>query len=440
MTQRRLEVSINERAVGWLREADDVWAFDYAPAWAAADDGFDLSPALPRSRPSHLDGASMRPVQWYFDNLLPEEALRTVLAREAQVHDDDAFGLLAYFGAESAGSLVLRPWDDSRPAPSGLQALPDAVLSARIANLPRLSLSHDAPKHMSLAGAQHKLALVVRDGRLFEPLPGEASTHILKPNHQEAGYPATVINEYFVMRLAAMLDLPVPPVRRRYTPHPVYLVDRFDRRIDNGRVRRLHMIDACQLLNKPRGFKYRSATLETLAQVIMQCRTRPRARLWLFQWLVFNALVGNADNHLKNISFMVSEEGIDISPGYDLISTAVYSTAAVAGDPGRATWPRVELALPLPGATHFDAISRRVLLDAGAALGLARATATRELDRLVARIVPAADKLIAQIAAENRSLPDAARPFLGGEIRLLRALNHIIIREMAARMRDAAGL
>jgi hypothetical protein len=40
------------------------------------------------------------------DNLLPEEAMRTVLAKEAQLSAEDAFGLLGYFGAESAGSLV----------------------------------------------------------------------------------------------------------------------------------------------------------------------------------------------------------------------------------------------------------------------------------------------------------------------------------------------
>jgi serine/threonine-protein kinase HipA len=237
------------------------------------------------------------------------------------------------------------------------------------------------------------------------------------------------------MRLARSLDLPVPDVHRLYTPYPVYIVDRFDRVVMNGQVLRRHVIDACQLLNKARGFKYRAATLETLVQVIAQCRTRPAARLWLFQWLVFNALVGNADNHLKNISFLVSEEGIEIAPGYDLISTAVYSTAAIADDPVRAIWPRVELALPLPDARHFSELSRRVLLDAGAALGLASATVARELDRYVARIMPAAEKLLEQIEVENRSLPDTARPFLAGEMRLLRALTYIVVHEMAAKLR-----
>lgn len=46
-------------------------------------------------------------MQWYFDNLLPEEQLRSILAKEAQIDEADAFGLLGYFGAESAGSLSL---------------------------------------------------------------------------------------------------------------------------------------------------------------------------------------------------------------------------------------------------------------------------------------------------------------------------------------------
>lgn len=108
MTPRELLVSVNDRRIGVLREADDLWAFAYDPEWIAADDAFDLSPALSRSQAEHVDGASQRPVQWYFDNLLPEEALRAILAKEAALPAEDAFGLLAYFQGDSAGSLILR--------------------------------------------------------------------------------------------------------------------------------------------------------------------------------------------------------------------------------------------------------------------------------------------------------------------------------------------
>jgi serine/threonine-protein kinase HipA len=286
---------------------------------------------------------------------------------------------------------------------------------------------------MSLAGAQHKLPIVYRDGKLYEPEPGDVSTHILKPNHQGEDYPSSVINEYFVMRLAKAVGLNVPNVHRRYCPSAIYIIDRFDRAQGNDSVQRLHVIDTCQLLNKSRSFKYTEASVATLKVVIKHIRTKTTARLWLFQWLVFNVVVGNSDNHLKNISFMVSSEGANLSPGYDLLSTAVYTTRGFAHD--RATWPHTVLALPLPGVQTFSGVTRLAILDAGRALGLKEATATRELDRMVQRIVPAADELIAAITAENDQLPAELRPTLGGEMHVLRTIRHIIIEEMVKKLR-----
>lgn len=201
MAGRQLEVWSNERHVGTLQDENDLWRFDYDDAWMGAEDGFSLSPELTRNRKSHVDGASNRPVQWYFDNLLPEEAMRTVLASEAKVPSDDAFGLLGYFGAESAGSLLLLSPGTAPAYDEGLTKLELANLSARIRNLPQASLTKNSPKKMSLAGAQHKMVVVMQDGKLYEPAPGRPSTHILKPNHPSEDYAASVANEYFCMRL-----------------------------------------------------------------------------------------------------------------------------------------------------------------------------------------------------------------------------------------------
>lgn len=432
MSGRTLDVFINERKVGTLREENDIWTLDYEPAWMHADDAFSLSPVLARSTPSHRDGASTRPVQWYFDNLLPEEGLRTVLSKEARISEADAFGLLEYFGAESAGSLVLRMPDSTTADTKGLRYLSDGDLHERILNLPRLSLNHDAPKHMSLAGAQHKLPVVYRDGSLYEPEQGEVSTHILKPDHQGEDFPGSVVNEYFVMRLAKALALNVPDVHRRYCPSPVYIVDRFDRIHANGGVRRRHMIDACQLLNKSRAFKYSEASVETLTEVLKYIRVKTTARLWLFQWLVFNALTGNGDNHLKNISFMVDGDGVSIAPGYDLLSTAVYTTRSFAHE--RATWPATDMAMSLPGARTFADVSRPILIDAGRMLGLAEETAKRELDRMTQHILPAADRLLDAIEVDNAALPPQLQPGLARERQVLRAIRHIILQEMATKL------
>jgi len=431
---RTLKAYLNDQHVGTLSEGNDLWNFEYDLAWSQAPGSFDLSPALDRANPLHQDGATQRPVQWYFDNLLPEETLRQALIKESGIKGDDAFALLQYLGAESAGSLVLLPPDSQAPAQGGLKALADEELSRRIRDLPRKSLSSGAPKQMSVAGAQHKLLVVYRDGVLYEPVGREPSTHILKPDHQSDDYPSSVINEYAMQRLAARLGLGAPTVHRRYVPEPVYLIERFDRVSDaQGITQRLHVIDACQLLNKSRNFKNSSASLDTLAACIALCRNRTSARLRLYRWLVFNVLIGNDDNHLKNISFSVSDQGIEVSPPYDMLSTAVYHTVAYAER--RAIWPAVKLMIPLPGAERFGDVTREAVLAAGEALGLARRISERELDRLAVAMPEALQAVGAEIETENAEGPPGAKVFFAGELRLLRVIGHVVLPFMLERVK-----
>jgi serine/threonine-protein kinase HipA len=430
---RTLDAFINEQRVGTLSEGEDLWRFEYDPQWASASDAYDLSPRLARSELVHTDGGTDRPVQWYFDNLLPEEEQRDVVAKEAKIKGEDAFGLLEYLGAESAGSLVLLPPGAARQ-PRGLKSLSDADLSARIKNLSRASLSSGAPKRMSAAGAQNKLLVVYRDGSLDEPMGSEPSTHILKPNHTHQDYPSSVINEYAAMRLAGALKLTVPTVLRRYVPEPVYIVERFDRYTDAaGATQRHHIIDACQLLNKSRGFKYTGATLDSLGDIIAACRNRASTRMNLYRWLIFNVVIANNDNHLKNLSFMVGREGIELSPAYDLLSTGVYHTRAFAGD--RADWPKVPLAITMLNVPTLEAVSRKSLLEAGEALGLRKSIGERELNSMMAAMPGALEELIREVSDDNKRLPEAAMQFLAGEMRLLATLQHLVVPEMMARLR-----
>ncbi len=265
MIGRSLRASINQTEVGTLQEVAGLWSFQYVADWLSNPRGFALSPHLPLTAEPLLDGASKRPVQWYFDNLLPEEGQRVLLARDAKLDAADAFGLLASYGAESAGSVTLLPPDAAPQIDEPLRPLPDDALETRIRQLPKATLTHAAIKRMSLAGAQHKLAVVLQDDALFEPAGATPSTHILKPDHPDEHYPHSVINEWFVMRLSRRLGLDVPDVHRRYVPSPVYLIDRFDRIPDDQGWQRRHVIDACQLLGLDRSFKYSQGSMENLA-------------------------------------------------------------------------------------------------------------------------------------------------------------------------------
>lgn len=438
---RQLNVFFNTFLVGILKEENDLWQFQYAEAWCDYPDAFDLSPALQRTQGLIRDGASDRPVQWYFDNLLPEERLRDIVAREANIPWEDSFGLLSHYGAESAGALVLLPPDVDNALPTGKNRLTYEALSQRIRSLPQASLQRDSPKRMSLAGAQHKMLVLVEGEAIYEPEAGTPSTHILKPDHPDQdGYPASVLNEYFTMRLAGELGLDVPPVKLLCVPEPVYIVERFDRqRGAQESIERVHVIDTCQLLNRARTFKYSGANIESLQRSISRCRSKVAARRNVFRWLIFNVLTGNSDNHLKNLSYIVDQEGIRLAPGYDLLATSVYDTLSIADD--RARWPNTELALQISTAHRtFAQLTREDVLDAGETIGLARKTVERELDRQLDAVLPSADRLLEEIEAEYSHLatqspdPEMARRHWGIQEKVLRSIRHIIIKDMHGRL------
>lgn len=239
-----------------------------------------------------------------------------------------------------------------------------------------------------------------------------------------------MINEWFVMHLAKRLKLEAPDVQRRYVPSPVYLIDRFDRMPDAQGWQRRHVIDACQLLGLNRSFKYSQGSMDTLAALANACRSPAVARSRLFGWLVFNVLVGNRDAHLKNLSFLVSHEGVQLAPFYDQLSVASYDTPAF----DKKGWPaQTQLAWPILGVRRFSDINRALLLEAGAALNLAKGTTERLMEYLRSRIAKEAEALYAEIEAENARISNE-RPNLSatmaGESRCLRTVLRTVIKEM----------
>lgn len=90
MNPRLLIVSINGDNVGVLADRGGFWSFQYAPAWLASPHSFPISPSLSLKEEAWVDAGSQRPVQWFFDNLLPEEQSRVLLAKDAETDINDA--------------------------------------------------------------------------------------------------------------------------------------------------------------------------------------------------------------------------------------------------------------------------------------------------------------------------------------------------------------
>lgn len=329
-----LAVWVGGLLAGTLSTEGGIWRFQYAENWLRHRARFPLSPAFPLQANAFEDTAEERPVQWFFDNLLPEGGIRQALARYAGLQDKDSFGLLARFGEESAGALTLLPDDAHYPTGFEYLALSLEELRQYIREQPEIPLivAHGRAK-MSLAGAQHKLG-VRWDGRNFFLPRGAASSHILKPeNARPEHYPFCPANEHFCMTLARTVGLPVPDTELLHLPDPVYLVARYDRVIEASGIERRHQIDLCQMLNKWPGYKYEAqggATFREAYEALSRTRQPAVARERILRWLIFNFLIGNSDAHAKNISFLVNPDGFELAPFYDLLCVKVYGDDSLA--------------------------------------------------------------------------------------------------------------
>ena len=157
--------------------------------------------------------------------------------------------------------------------------------------------------------------------------PGPSS-HILKTAIERLD--DTVTNEAFCMNLAHQVGLPVPPAQvADIAGEKVYLVERYDRvRLASGSVERLHQEDFCQALGVPPELKYQQEGGPGFAgcfSLVGEWSTEPVLdTLQLLRWSLFNFLIGNADAHAKNLSFLYHANGVRLAPFYDLLSTAVY--------------------------------------------------------------------------------------------------------------------
>jgi serine/threonine-protein kinase HipA len=428
---RELCAYIDKAFVGTLSENTGVWSFNYDEAWV--EYGYELSPGLPLTTVRHEDGGTIRPVQWFFDNLLPEADARlqlmTFMKNDVSV-GVDAWSMLAYFGAESAGALTLLPPGTALPE-AGLVPLSDDALEARIKAMPRQPLSAKAPKKMSLAGAQQKLAIVMIDGQLFEPNGTRASTHILKPDVLSEHYPCSAVNEWFSARLAQRMGLVVPQVELRYVPSPAYIIERFDRKRTGEQVERLHTLDALQLLTLSAQAKYAESGIKALTDVLSKCRTPATARITLFRWTLYNILIANSDAHLKNISLISGAGGYELAPHYDLLSTGAWARPELLGQ-GEAQWPDIAMSFPITDVLQYRDLRREHLEAFALQLGIRATSFNREFNRMVGGIDVAAAELEAEFEART-DIPDTAR---ASQMRMLRSIRFLPIKTMTLQLQQ----
>jgi len=251
-------------------------------------------------------------VPHFFSNLLPEGAMRDYLAERAGVKSAREFFLLWVLGQDLPGALQVLPSDR--------RSLPDMNGS-------------DEMLRFSIAGVQLKFS-AVHDaiGGLTIPVQGVGGSWIVKlPSTTFEGVPE---NEYSMMLLAREIGIDVPEIQLIETETisglpsgmekvrgSAFAIKRFDRDDDNSGI---HIEDFAQVFGIFPEAKYRKASYRNIAEVI-SAEVGEEGVIEFLRRIIFNALIGNADMHLKNWSLIYPDRRTPaLAPAYDFVSTIPY--------------------------------------------------------------------------------------------------------------------
>lgn len=326
---RALTVYYNHRQVGRLVQDDHgLMIFNYFDSWLNDLEAFPLSRMLPLIK----EGFKGKQARAFFAGILPEQDIRRKVASILGVSERNDFALLEGIGGECAGAVSLFPeGNDMLPSVTTNRSrfLHEDELAAIVEELPRRPLmAGKEGVRLSLAGAQDKLPVLYRQDGISLPLGSTPSTHIFKPEPER--FPGLVANEAFCMTLAGKAGLPVPEVFvLSVRGHLCLVVSRYDRKLEEGRVLRLHQEDFCQATGFPPEQKYQEEggpSLPESVKVLREWSSVPVLDLLAFvDALIFNVLIGNADAHAKNFSFLYGSNGQKrLAPFYDLVCTLAW--------------------------------------------------------------------------------------------------------------------
>ena len=256
----------------------------------------------------------------FFSNLLPEEAMRKYLAERAGVNPEREFFLLWVLGQDLPGAISIEPADGEASPPSVNEPIEGET-------------SREKALRFSLAGVQLKFSAVKQaTGGLTVPVDGAGGSWIVKlPWSSHEGVPE---NEFSMMELARLVGMDVPenkligideieniPEGIEKYGSTAFAIKRFDRGDDGSAI---HIEDFAQIFKVYPHNKYDKASMRNIAEVI-GIEGQESDISEFVRRLVFNALIGNADMHLKNWSLIYNDpRTASIAPAYDFVSTIPY--------------------------------------------------------------------------------------------------------------------
>ena len=386
------------------RKGVEVVRFAYTDAWLASAKGFAIDPELPL-HPGDFFASKERGTFGVFRDTSPDRWGRVLMERrealDARRESRKPRRLgewdfpLGVSDATRMGALRLREPDGTRYLDHHVLSAPPA---ARLRELEAMALALDEPHAedrpeyeswlrqllapgTSLGGGRPKATFTEADGSLWiAKFPGR------EDRHDVGAWEALAHG----LAMNASVRVPAAKTLKLGSTYRTFAVRRFDRA---GASRRLYA-SAMTLLVHDDGD---SASYPEIAQALQDHgdpATLETDLRELYRRVVFNVLVGNRDDHLRNHGFLRGAGGWQLSPAFDLNPNPDKDEHALLLD-GASAVPSVKTVhatcdlyrLTRAAAARIEGEVRRALADwrsSAGALGITR----REVQRLESIIAP----------------------------------------------------
>ncbi len=290
--------------------------FEYARDWTDWSGAFALDPeSLPLNTSSRrFNGELFHPPLSVFDDSLPDDwgrALLSALLRSEGRRSTPVEMLLRMRGG-GTGALIF----GETPAPpettgtvrsTALNALLRAADKFEAGTLPLNDEFRKLIEGSSRAGGARPKALAHdANGEWLIKFPSSS---------RDAGHDVVAL-EATCLLLGRRAGLEVPDARLiTLGKRRALMVRRFDVTPHSGR---LHMISLRTLCRERPGVYIHSYS--NLAGAVRKHSASPAADVAaLFRHMVFNAAIGNVDDHLKNFWMLAKPEGYRLAPAFDLV-------------------------------------------------------------------------------------------------------------------------
>ena len=327
-----------------LDERSGFYAFQYDPLWL--ERGIELAPATMPIRIARqpfifptLSPATFHRLPAMLADSLPDDfgnALTTAYLANEGVQPDQITPLdrLAYLGTRGMGALEFHPMRGSRTRRATAIELSELVGAARSALAGRTDTEEgltDAIAYLiavgtSAGGARAKAVVALnpatgalRSGQVpadpgFEQWLVKLDGVNADLDLGSAGHFGRIEYAYSHMARAAGIEMaPCRLLEEGGRAH--FMTRRFDRAGDGSKV---HVQTLCALAQ----LDFRQIGAHDYAQLFLQMdelSLGPDARAEAFRRMVFNVAAANRDDHPKNISFLLPEDGRwRLAPAYDL--------------------------------------------------------------------------------------------------------------------------